>query len=880
LRVRWDKVDRVVYRTKTETKLTALKVQIEDLPSDLITTRLNTILTECAKEACPPPPKRKRKTRFKWHASFKPAAERVSTCYREWRKTSPPKASENRNPIALKLPKKLLRKAQRKAAAMKRKDVNQAIIDACRRGDRDSYHKLIKRQRKPPTNTANIDFGDHEDTRGHADSWANYLTYLATPQDDESYDEEYQRHLQFTHLLQVLTVNGITIAPVTPDAVTKYIGMLKNGKACDIHGIAAEHIKLASPIITDILCHLVNLAVSQGKLPSNYKIGCVTPVHKKAKPAKLPTNYRRITISAIVGKITEKHMLYNTRPVLDPSQSRGQFGFSSGICPIFAAVIITELIANAKSNNEELYLTFLDTSKAFDVVSHNCMLNALHQQGVCGNLWQMYNDMYSGINSMVKWEGELSHSFEELQGIRQGGDSSADCYKAGKNRMLRQLDEEPSHKIGSINAGAVMVADDLAIASKNPHDMQAALSIAEIDASRERYKYNVTKTKTVVINSKSTPTFYLNNKPLELSTKEVHLGIHRTNTGSNTSTIQARIKDARQAAYSIRGAGLHGLNGAGPQITMDEYKTYIIPTLIYGLEALVLDRKDLDTLEAYHRKNLRYLQHLPQSTAVPAIHLLSGVEPIEALVDRRVLTLFRNIIAADAKTPPAIYIREIISRQLAVSDMDTESWTSNVRRTLAKYSLPSAFALLQDPPTKLRWKQMVKRAVCDEWCRKLQEEANNKSSLQLLNIDRCELGRVHPVWENLNAMEIDKATVKAQLLVKRYPLATSPTAGTLRVDTCPLCKEDSETTTHFLLQCPILREDRLPYLMKILENCRLYHLSIDPIDLTKIILDSSYLPIPDQKHEAICRNLIFKLHHRRSVMLGGGSVYKLARNKL
>ena len=94
----------------------------------------------------------------------------------------------------------------------------------------------------------------------------------------------------------------------------------------------------------------------------------------------------------------------------------------------------------------------MDTSKAFDVVDHKGMLNALFQQGITGNMWHLFDSMYTGITSTVKWKGETSTSFREEQGIRQGGVTSSDCYKAGKNKLLEQLDNTPSMMIGSISA--------------------------------------------------------------------------------------------------------------------------------------------------------------------------------------------------------------------------------------------------------------------------------------------------------------------------------------------------------------------------------------------------------------------------------------------
>ena len=172
---------------------------------------------------------------------------------------------------------------------------------------------------------------------------------------------------------------------------------------------------------------------------------------------------------------------------------------------------------------------------------------------------------------------------------------------------------------------------------------------------------------------------------------------------------------------------------------------YVKSSLIYGLEALVLEKSELEALELHHRKNLRYLQHLPESTAIPAIHLVSGVPPVEALLDTKILTLYRTIILAEANTPPALYIREIIIRQLTLSDIDSRSWISQVRRILVKYNHLTACQLLNNPPEKIAWYRTVRQAVTEEWSQRLQQEASEKTSLCFLNISLCEVDYLHPV---------------------------------------------------------------------------------------------------------------------------------------
>ena len=870
-KVRWDKIDIVIYKETTEAKLTALKENMKDLPACLIADRLNQILSKCALDACPPPPKRKRDTRFRWSSEFKPLADGVIAAYKEHIAQSP---IDDNKLATLRTAKKLLRKAQRRAAARRRHDLHTAIIASCKKPNKHEFHKLIKKQRRENKKTTNIEFGEHTDT-SEAESWANYYEKLATPQEDPTFDKDYSRYLQVNYLLQSLTMEKVPLPEVSQSLIHKYVSSLKNQKAPDIYGIASEHLKLASPILINILTHLANNALTTGKLPEAYKVGSVCPVPKKAKSRKLPTNHRRITITSLVGKIVEIHMMAFSRPILDACQSRLQFGFTKGCSPVFAALVVTEVMADATDNNDPLFITLMDTSKAFDVVRHTSMLNALYQQGITNNLWKLYENMYSGITSVVKWKGEHSRPFAESQGIRQGGNSSADKYKSGKNKLLVCLDNHTANKIGHVHAGAAMVADDLALSSTNKYDLQVSVAIAEHDAAREGYKFNVDKTKVITLHTKCNPELQLNGQTIGISECEPHLGIMRNSKGNNTDTVESRIRSARKTVFSLLGAGFYGLHGTGPLIAVLKYRTYVVPTLLYGLEALTLGRDERSALGAYHRQCLRCIQHFPKSTAIPAIHLLSGTLPVDAMLHINALTLFRSAIAAEQGNPPSLYIRELLIRQLAVKDDTSASWTVHIKALLRRYQLPPASSLIDDPPSKTEWKKVVKLAVHEEWTNLLQKEASNMTSLQYLNIDACSTNHIHPIWQDLESpLSIKQATVKALLLIKRYPLTTSPTAGTRRRDTCPLCNSEPETVTHFLLQCDRLSTIRTKYLRHILPTLREYKISIDLETLTSAILDSTFLPNYDSKYEKTCRNMIYKLHSERAVLLGGVTGYK------
>ena len=182
-------------------------------------------------------------------------------------------------------------------------------------------------------------------------------------------------------------------------------------------------------------------------------------------------------------------------------------------------------------------------------------------------------------------------------------------------------------------------------------------------------------------------------------------------------------------------------------------------------------------------------------TAIPAIHLLSGIPPIKALLDMRILVAqsWHTLCTSGSLLP--------------------NSWPWKIR-------LPMAFDIFSNPPAKGWWKHQVREAVHEIWASELRCEAHEKSMLKHLNADTCNMDQIYPVWWNLSSrLDIRRATAKMLLLAQLYSRATSPTAGANKADTCPLCKAERETTVHFLLHCPVLPQTRIQRMHHILYTC-------------------------------------------------------------
>ena len=452
-------------------------------------------------------------------------------------------------------------------------------------------------------------------------------------------------------------------------------------------------------------------------------------------------------------------------------------------------------------------------------------------------------------------------------------------YKAHTNKSLAQLEDQGTGcHIGSIYVGAPTCADDTALLSPSVYELYLMNLLMQEEANRDRYLFSKTKTKIQVHNSQlpshvwnSIAPWKLSGDPVEIVSSQDHLGLTRCSSSSaTTSMIKARLRTGLQTSYSLFGAGFHGLNGLNPVVSLKLWYTYVIPRLTFGLEALVIPPKLVKELDTYQYNTLRQLQHLPRGTSKAAVYLLLGVPPMEGHLDRKTITLFGHV----ARNTTTVE-HDVISRQLAVKDLTSASWSTTIRHLLAKYDLPTAFSIIQKPPSKMVWKGLVKKAVATFWMKQLMDCVCDQTSVRYLNMSACKIGTQHHVWTSCSSDPFDthQAMVKVKLLVGKYPLQTTISRFKEGTDaTCILCNAAPETRAHFLLECPTLEPTRQPLLHRFMT---LLHQALeDPPDVTdhdtliSLVLDPSsveHLPADALSSlERSSRRLCYALHSDRA----------------
>ena len=776
-----------------------------------------------------------------------------------------------------------VRSAMRTYNAQLRETKYRLIMD-CHQGDQRLFHSLIRDHKAKNTGDVAM-VVDEKITRDPCtirEGWADFYEDLATPANNPEWDPDTLREATSSVQSEAVACLGMPRTTfITVDDVKVAAKDLNKGKAADLDGVRAEHLMNAGDCFFQALALVLQGMLEEGA-SKVMKTGKKIPIPKKAKDSTLMTNHRGITIASTLGKIYESILLTKSGVL---HQSSMQFGFTRGLSPLMAAVILTETLNESKATGKDLLVATLDTQKAFDVVSHPILLRDLIGK-VPTDIWMAIKDIYDGIRESVEWEGVLSRQYGVGQGVGQGRILSPTLYKIYMDGVLQALQATGKGAyIGSDFFGSPTVADDVMLLDQETGGMQTLLTTAKTGSDQKRYSIHPVKSE--LSSAKGIPyNLHLGSEVMPYTDSLTHLGVTRTLQRSNAEVVTERVQTASRTMYALMPTGMHGENGISPAASRKIVVAYILPRLLYGLEALVLNKTERSAIDRAYKSLLKPLLSLREATADEAVYLLIGLLPAEAELDVRILALFGGITRLEQSHP----LLHLALRQ-ATYPTNEKGWFSQVFSTARKYDIEAVVRnAILSPWPKEKWKAFIKETVTGQWSDQMKNRAMSKSSLKYMNPDITSLYTAHHLWPRGGCPSRKRvaASYRAKLLSGSYILQ----ASTARFNqnevnpTCPLCKSAPEDLPHFVLACPALDKSRkklLPRIQKIAKDLGMF-LPEDSARQCKYLLNSGN---PEdccacsgrristkQKHRCRCytlnemiNDLCLNLHNQRSQVL-------------
>ena len=158
--------------------------------------------------------------------------------------------------------------------------------------------------------------------------------------------------------------------------VEAVLNNLDPNKACGPDNIPGRLLKSTAAAISLSLCRLLNMSLSLGVVPENWKKANVTPVHK-SNDSSPPPNYRPISLLCILSKVLERCVFNHCFPHISQFLYHLQHSFLPGRSTETQLLAVYHDLLDTAASGKEIDVIYLDLSKAFDKVPHHLLLAKL-----------------------------------------------------------------------------------------------------------------------------------------------------------------------------------------------------------------------------------------------------------------------------------------------------------------------------------------------------------------------------------------------------------------------------------------------------------------------------------------------------------------------
>lgn len=250
---------------------------------------------------------------------------------------------------------------------------------------------------------------------------------FAVGADDNDFSSEHLEEIQQEVSAEMLVsrqfdyLNVDLNKPLQEEEVTKVIAKLNQGKAAGVDAVVNEILKFGGDGIGKATARLCNEMFKAEKVPMDWARGLIFPLYKDGD-ARIPDNYRGITLLSVVGKVytsvlnervtkwCEKHGVL----------SEEQAGFRPGRSTVDHIFSVAEVIRLRRSRKKETHCCFLDIKKAYDSINRDALWKRLLDVGIKGKFWRILKNLYEVVESCVLVGKHRTEWFAVEAGVRQG----------------------------------------------------------------------------------------------------------------------------------------------------------------------------------------------------------------------------------------------------------------------------------------------------------------------------------------------------------------------------------------------------------------------------------------------------------------------------
>ena len=180
---------------------------------------------------------------------------------------------------------------------------------------------------------------------------------------------------------------------------------------------------------------------------------------------------------------------------VDKEVSRLQSGFRPGMGTREGIYNLRTMCARAMEINQDVYICFINYTKAFDRVKHSKMVKCVTEIGVDSKDLQIITKMYWEQTAVVRTESGVTSEFKIKKGVKQGCVLSSSLFKLYTEKIFREVEDKDGVIVGGLNINNLRYADDTALVAFTIQNLKNLVNAVNEKGKPHGMEINVVKTK-------------------------------------------------------------------------------------------------------------------------------------------------------------------------------------------------------------------------------------------------------------------------------------------------------------------------------------------------------------------------------------------------
>lgn len=401
----------------------------------------------------------------------------------------------------------------------------------------------------------------------------------------------------------------VTLEEPTSSELEQIISSLKNNKSAGESAITGEMLKAGGQVLHKRIFELILQIWKEQTIPTDWRGSLICPIHKKGDKS-LCENYRGISLLDVIYKVFA--LILRSRLVTYMEDVIGEYqgGFRKGRSTIDQIFTVKEIINDSFDRNLELHILFIDFKQAYDSIIRTKMIEAMTTLKIPKKLIELVLMTLKRTWSKVTWEGKISKAFNVQKGLRQGDPLSTMLFNLVLEVIIRECKLQTKGTVNHFRHQVVAFADDIAIITRTKQELITVFKKLEHKAKEYGLTINEQKTKYLKLRNHNEE----NENGIQIQSNEKayafervrqfdYLGVTIEDKSEEESEINKRLQSGSRAMSSLKGVMLSKM--VSRRVKVRVYKTVIRPTVLYGAETWVVNKKIENKLLIWERKILR-----------------------------------------------------------------------------------------------------------------------------------------------------------------------------------------------------------------------------------------------------------------------------------